>query len=260
MDNGFAEMMSQMRFFSLGIVLRDKPKDSDFIDVWPSEQHPYVDGDLTKAPNVALKAKWIRTDNSQRITSPDVCAKESVRIYRYADKDIYFWEPAGYEPGLRKKETIVWVVSNNPDQSSPTDAPNIGNQFFIKVSSDDKTFHIHTPTNDGEKVGMDIVGDWNKGILTYTDTKENVIESNGETDRITISTQNEVVVKAANKIAALSKVVFIQCLEADVRASGKMTFITPTMELQGDLKVTGDIKGGGDIEIDGVGRASAWIP
>ena len=260
MDNGFAEMMSQMRFFSLGIVLKDKPKTSDFIDVWPAEQHPYVDGDLSKAQGVTLKAKWMRADNTQRVTSPDVCAKESVHIYRYADTDQYFWLPGAYEPGLRKKETIVWVVSNNPDQSSPTKAPDIGNQFFIKVSSDDKTFHIHTPTNDGEKVGMDIVGDWDKGIFTYRDTKSNVIECNGETDRITVSAQKEVVIKAAEKIAALSKVVFIQCLEADVRASGKMTFITPTMELQGNLKVTGDIEGGGGINIQGVGQGSAWIP
>jgi len=266
MSDGFSEMMSQMRFYSIGIVARDKPKDSNFIDVWPAEQHPFVDGDIASTKDVLIQAKWIRADNTQRITPPDVCAKESVHIYRYADSDRFFWMPAGYEPGLRKKETIIYVVSNNPSQASPTEAPDISNQVFFMISSDSKTFHFHTPTNDGEKVGMDLFGDWNKGIFTYKDTNDNILNMDGEANKFTARIQSEIVVMAKDKISVQTKNVQVQCEQADVVATTGANITTPELTqngnlvVNGDVQVNGDYNGTGNIDIGGVGNAAAWIP
>lgn len=266
MSDGFSEMMSQMRFYSIGIVARDKPKDSNFIDVWPAEQHPFVDGDITNTKDVLIKAKWLRADNTQRITPPDVCAKETVHIYRYADSDRFFWMPAGYEPGLRKKETIIYVVSNNPSQASPTEAPDISNQVFFMISSDTKTFHFHTPTNDGERVGMDLFGDWDKGVVTYKDTNDNMINMDGEANKLTARIQDEIVAMAKGKISLQTKVVTVRCEQASVVATAEANITTPILTQNGNLKVTGDLQvegnytSPGNIDIGGVGNAAAWIP
>ena len=91
---------SAFKFYSLGIVAKDKPTKTDMIDVVPIEHITDIEKDINETKTLKSKAvdqsnkpqsteiksintvtaKWISIGGSNRLSSPDVIAGETVLI------------------------------------------------------------------------------------------------------------------------------------------------------------------------------------
>ncbi|NTW91808.1 MAG: hypothetical protein HGA35_07770, partial [Erysipelotrichaceae bacterium] len=126
--------MSELKLYSLGIVVENKPVGADIIMVSPIEvlniqgagsikdASTKSEGTLKNADdkNFAtemksssyLKATWLPLGNSNRITSPDVVANETVILFKFGDVDEYYWTTIFREVELRRQETVLYGFSN----------------------------------------------------------------------------------------------------------------------------------------------------
>lgn len=176
--------------YSVGLVAANKPLNSKDIEVTPIEVLPMLDGEITDTLNttvskgtgldevafeattrssVTLKATWMPF-GSNRKTAPDVRRGEKVMIYRFGDADKYYWSEMEYDSKLRKKETIIFSISNTADEAADdTD----DNTYYFTFSTHSKTVSLHTSTSDNEPVGYDFVFNTEEGNVLLTDTNDN---------------------------------------------------------------------------------------
>ena len=123
---------SKFKLYSLGIVAKDKPTTSDIISVMPIEHITDTTGDINEESNYesnskdhknvpnktkavsknTIEATWICLGGSNRISSPDVIAGETVLIYTYADTNEFFWTTYMREPSIRRLEKVLYGYSN----------------------------------------------------------------------------------------------------------------------------------------------------
>lgn len=188
-----ADMESGLKFYSLGIVVADKSPGSDYIQVWPSEDFSSEQGKLGKTnrnykselPDINgvkktatvtggahLTAKWLPNGADNRDTSPDVAKGETVKIFRYADTEKYYWTTAMREPELRRREHVRYAYSNQPSGITPYDADT---SYFTEISTLEKYIKVKTANNDGEACKYNIHVDTAKGTLIIEDSLDNKI-------------------------------------------------------------------------------------
>lgn len=196
------DRISKLSLFSLGIVLETKSRTSDTIKVYPVEELPFVDGNISSfsksykntgvnakgvsqkidlSSSVTLEAKWIPDGVDNRITSPDVVAGETVKIYRFADTDEYYWATLMREPKLRRKETVCYGFSNI---DSGIDSFDKESSYWFEVSTHDKHIKLHTSNNDGEPFTYDVMLDTATGSLTINDNIGNIVTLNSDAQQI----------------------------------------------------------------------------
>lgn len=189
---------SKLVLFSLGIVLETKSRTSDVIRVYPVEELPFVDGNLSTfskqysntginakgveqktnlSADVSINAKWFPDGHDNRITSPDVVSGETVKIYRFGDTDEYYWTTLFREPKLRRKETVCYGFSNIEGGLSEFDKDS---SYWFEVSTHDKKIQLHTSNNDGEPFTYDFTLDTDTGSLIITDSIGNTITLNSD--------------------------------------------------------------------------------
>jgi len=272
----FTEMMSLLKPYSLGIVVIDKPETSDTIHVFPSEQLPFAEGDLSKNDRMQIKAHWVRIGDSNRFTSPDVYKGETVQIYRYADTDEYFWSDIMREPSLRKKERVIYAISNIPDKKG---IQTLETSYFVELSTKDKRVHLHTADNDGELCTYDIIIDTSKGNLTILDGKGNIVTLDSGPGNLNFKLNGSVYGDVAKNIN-------LKCTDANLNASGNVSAVvggtvivdansnislksgtvinlnapvirSDKLEVNGTISCTSDLNVGGDSNVSGVSRASS---
>lgn len=178
---------SALRRWSEGIVIKDKVEGSDIIDVTPMEKLPESHGNLDKPDQVVksstvdaqgvnrdnsatkgtgIKATWLPNGDGNRNTAPDVCAGETVQIYRVGDSNVYFWTTLYREPKIRRLETVCWMFGN---LSKKLVEWTKATSYWFEVSTKRKHVWLHTSNSDGEKFGYDIKLDTKSGVLTITD-------------------------------------------------------------------------------------------
>lgn len=179
---------SAFRIWSIGIVLEDKPGDGDLILVNPMEQIPDLNGPMDKDPDPivvegkdhrgiekkteikaskGIVAKWIPGSDGNRQTAPNVCARETVLLYKYADTDDVYWMTVYREPSLRRLEHIIWALSNRPTADNiPFDNDT---SIVLLASTREKKIHLRTPKNDGEFCRYEIDIDLARGYMRYAD-------------------------------------------------------------------------------------------
>lgn len=181
------ERQSKYRFYSLGIVVEDKKDGNDFIKVTPIEEITMANGLISgvksnykvntpdakgvkRANNlegdVTIIAKWAPFSESNRITSPDVRASETVMIFTFADTGEYFWIDLGREPKLRRLEKVCYAYSNKPSGLDPFDKDS---SYWVEFNTKDKSVKLHTANNDGEPFAYDIAIDSKNGTINLTD-------------------------------------------------------------------------------------------
>ena len=211
--SSFREMMSQLKPYSLGIVVIDKPETSDVIQVFPSEQLPFAEGNLTTNRRMQISAHWVRIGDSNRFTSPDVYKGETVQIYRYADTDEYFWSDIMREPSLRKKERVIYAVSNIPDKGGNQ---TLDKSYYVEISTKDKRVHLHTSDNDGELCTYDLIIDTSKGNLTLLDGMGNILTLDSKPGNINFKINGSLYGDVAKNIN-------LKCIDANLKASGNIT-------------------------------------
>lgn len=184
-------MESGFKLISIGQVVKDKPLDDVYIEVYLTESMPTISGYLNTYEDVrhhivnskgkhvssftqrrkTIRARWINLYNSNRMTPPDVVTNEFVHIYQISGNDEYFW--ASISTNLRKKEKVVYQYSNKTKSLTEESVEN--ESYYFIVDTVDKQVGLHTSDNDGEKSAYDLVIDTGEGILTIKDKQGNYI-------------------------------------------------------------------------------------
>lgn len=198
---------SKLKLYSLGIVLKDKDDDGDFIEVSPIEHLPGSEGNL-KETNVKnkteipdnkgvkrivesestqrIKAKWIPFGQSNRITAPNVYEGETVVLFQFADADEYHWTTIFREPLLRRLETGHYAFSNLSKKGKEFDKET---SYWIEVSTKNKHIKLHTANNDGEPFKYDLEFNTGKGFFELKDSAGNSLKLDSNKGEFEINCQ-----------------------------------------------------------------------
>lgn len=193
---------SRFRFYSLGIVVQDKPEWDDNIQVYPAEELPMASGPIsgssyaTGGKNV-ITAKWLPMSQSNRITSPDVIAGEHVMIYAYADTDEYYWDTMFREPELRRLETVLYAYSDLQRKGKPFDK---STSYWVEWSTRKGHVHVHTSTSNGEKVGYDLMISTRESHVILKDTLDNMFKLDSTKGDFDMKANGDIQLRAAKNI------------------------------------------------------------
>lgn len=157
--------MSLLKFYSYGLVAKDKERGSNQIEVRPCEvsfsqqgflestiEIDKVDHDIRGGKDFiaipisnSIPATWIDF-NGNRITAPDVKQRELVLIWRLGETDVFFWQDRNVA-NVKRLETVVWAFSADP--SNPM-KPDLSNAYYLMISSHDKHITLQTSKENGE--------------------------------------------------------------------------------------------------------------
>ena len=183
-------MLSKLHIFSLGVVVKDKEEDSNFLYVIPYETLTDLDGELanyTESVNkviteesgtpfdgadkaAELKCEWLPFGDL-RTTSPDMVLGEQVIVWRYAKEDDYYWTPKRQDLLNRKLEHIVFTLCNTPDDQDESKTDD--KSYTITLSTRNKMLSIETDDNDKEKAKYLYSINTKEGIVSLSDNHDN---------------------------------------------------------------------------------------
>lgn len=222
------EQSSQWKLYSIGIAANNKVVDSELLYVVPIEAVSMQDGELISQPftqdaegwdgddklyrvqvktDTAIQCRWKRETN--RRTPPDVRRGERVEIYRFADRDIFYWASMGLDEHLRKLETMVIGISGTPKEEEDGTLPDHG--YHIELSTHKGSITIQTSAKNGEKCTYAIQIDAMGGKVTISDelgnnfhinSNEAIVEMENADKTIVQLNKQDIFMKAANNIAA----------------------------------------------------------
>lgn len=158
--------MSQVQFFSLGIVAEDKARNTDRVKIIPIEvsfmqptkiaaeesetEHSYSTG--ASQDNIKVKesnhitAKWWKF-NSNRVNSPNVKREDQVLVYRLGKTDMYFWVDLG-AANVKRLEDAIYAWSGDPTNQMADD---LSNAYVLNISPMDGHITLRTSMMNGEK-------------------------------------------------------------------------------------------------------------
>ena len=207
--------LSKLHRYSFGIVIEDNVNNESKIKIFPVEKLFSLGGDLTKEDKWSIKkikervieptdeykpkyvpskedlelmrtryiyANWIASNN--QITPPNVCKGEYVTIYRYSNRDEYYWSTELTDLTLRKEEHVVYTFSDKPNLDKSEDP--IEDRYTITVSPKNKTISLHTTDKYGEYTKYDLIFKTDEGYIELKDGKNNSIKLDSTQDMLTI--------------------------------------------------------------------------
>lgn len=203
------ELTSGLKWYSLGIVVKTKEDGTDIALVSPIEHLSMTEtgliGDSKTERNNKLpdqdgvqkhsevssvnyvKATWRALGSSNRLSAPDIVANETVLLLKYGDVDEYFWTTIGNEPGLRRKEDVLYGICNIPGGFKVFDKTS---SYWFQWSTKQKFVTLRTSVNDGEYTGYTVHIDTAVGNLSVSDDKGNNIVIDSVADKITLNTKH----------------------------------------------------------------------
>lgn len=263
---------SNYRFYSIGIVVEDKPEGTDYIKVSPMEELSIQDSgniadnessfkgnkgstsssDFTTqhTGKSFVRAKWNSMGNGNRTSAPDVVAGESVILMKYGNVDEYFWDEIGREPSLRRLENVLYSFSNLSGGKGSTDFDK-DTSYWVQVNTKDKFVHIHTADNDGEACTWDIRIDTGEGSLRIEDGLGNLVDWNAVAGTLH-SKFNGSITREAPEIIDKSDSHTIETTTYLNQASGSVTNDTPMVTNTGGLTNMGDADMQGNVSTPGM--------
>lgn len=270
--------MSELKLYSLGIVIEDKPVGSDFVMVSPvevlniqqsgliKEQKTTFEGTHKKADGTGfatemkarnyLKAKWLPLGHSNRLTAPDLVKNETILLFKFGDVDEYYWTTIFREVELRRQETVLYGFSNLKAGISAFDKTT---SYWLEVDTRKKTIKFHTAMNDGEFTEYDIIFDTKQGNVLFTDKRGNYIYLDSPKDTVTINMLKNIVgvagqdinVKAGRDIIANagknieatagSNITAKAGTNIEATAGSSVTIKAPNINLIGNVNIQGNI-------------------
>lgn len=207
--------MSNLYKYSIGIIARDIEEDSKFVEIFPVENQTYTDGEIDSTEDIVIDnediygnkqkilipkrvtvvAEWLVLGNSNRISAPNVKKGEEVIIYRYADTDRFYWVTMFNELDLRRKEKVIHYYGNTDLFKEEL---NEENTYWTKIDTINKKVHLHTSDNDGELTTYDIEIDTKAGVLKITDGKNNKIQLDSSTDKLSVNINKDMEITVPN--------------------------------------------------------------
>ncbi len=265
--------VSKLKLYSLGIVVSNKELKNDLIRVMPIEVITNINenletylkkytsdipdiNDKSKKTEVGgysyLEAKWVPYGEDNRMTSPDVIKNETVRIYRYADTEEYYWATIFREPNIRRQETVCTMFGNIPykDEKKRLEAFDKTSSYWWEISthsrtkdgdpkngmgSEGKLVHMHTSKNDGEFCTYDFHLDTKNGRMWFGDDRGNYISLDSKTGKWEISGVTSVTQKSPILDMLGSDVVNITSPESNL--SGGQLNVSSVTDITANLTV-----------------------
>ena len=244
---------SKFKLYSLGIVAKDKPTATDTISVMPIEHITDTKGDINQESDYESKAKdhkkvpsqsksvskntidatWIPLGGSNRISSPDVIAGETVLIFTYADTNEYYWTTYLREPSIRRLEKVLYGYSNM-SSGARSESFDRETSYWFEVDTLNKYVKLHTSDNDGELTTYDITINTKEGVLEIKDGVGNSVLMNSSEGSLTVTMNSKVTLKAPEII-----------LDGAVTTTG-----TQLIEDKATLKSGMAVSGGGGSTVD----------
>jgi phage baseplate assembly protein gpV len=281
---------SLLKLYSLGIIVEDKPVETDIVLVSPlehiniQESSPILDGETKfegsikgiggsdfkteiKAKNY-FRAKWLPFGHSNRTTSPNVIAGETVMIFKFGDVDEYYWTTIFNEPILRRLEKVLYSFGNMSTGKAtvPYDQTT---SYWFEVDTVNKLISFHTSMNDGEYTEYDITINTAKGNLRITDKKGNYIYLDSPINTLTINTNKDVIINTTEstfvnagknvEVDAGSSVLVKAGKTVEVDAGSLVRIDAPTINITGKVNIKGDTSITGNVSVKGNIKGSATI-
>lgn len=120
----------------------------------------------------SIKAKWLNR-NAWLLTPGLVRRGEEVIIWRVGDSDQYYWELMGTTNSLRRRDVMLFVISNTIDET--VEKLTHENSYFLEFNTVDKHVTLNTPMNDGEACGYTIQLNTKDGMFSISDSLKNAI-------------------------------------------------------------------------------------
>ena len=178
------QVNSRWRPIALGVVIKDKDPKSDKILVLPIEMLSQEDGLIKEDTKVIIDetvvnqdakpipakfdrksfftARWFNGGNDGRQTAPDVVAGETVELWQYSDDQTYWWKTIFREPGLRRKEHVVFAFGNIEEKGEVFD---MSSSYGFMFSTRDKKIRIWSTTSDGEPNALEMLFETDTGNI-----------------------------------------------------------------------------------------------
>lgn len=209
-------MVEQSGFaiYSLGIVAKDMPLNSNITEVFATEKMSQLRGSINDKQSIdttlkdmsgnnitanvdttmTLSCKWLPIGNSCVITPPSVCKGEAVIIYTNSGTDEYFFTTLGTDLDLRKLDSYTLFVSAKPGVDT-ADWRKKGYAFTMDAKN--KYVAITTSKFNGEAAAYQIDLDTGKGIFTISDDRDNYIQLQ--------TTRGKLIIKVAEGVEVTAK-------------------------------------------------------
>ena len=233
------DMESKFKLFSICLVATDLEEDGKVIECYPLEHATYAEDDkdhvvfkdikrdinwketipIINVEDIdtdkytvilnrkkTIKATWLPFGDSNRVTAPMIKRGETVRVYRYANTDDFYWQTLYNEFDLRRLEKVKHYYSNTQVLDEML---NDDNTYWTLIDTINKNLHLHTSDNDGEHTTYDLDIDTKVGVVELYDGKGNYIKLNSSTDTIdvftnkTINLTSETINFKANKLLTI---------------------------------------------------------
>ena len=289
------EGLSRLHFYSYGIVANNKDLSSDLIEVVPSEDMSFYDGELTDTiekveaegkdhndkefkttveTTNSIKAKWLSFTDTNRMTSPDVRRGEEVVIWRFGDADQYWWCTLQQDKKLRRLETVIYGFSNVREENTEMKHDNM---YWIEISTHRKNIGLHTSKNDGEPFAWDIQLDTKNGTFTIEDNDEGYFFYDAKKRHFKMHNKDKSyfeIEKKRAKLFTLDRIDF-ETKDLTIKASNSITFTTKDYKLTTtnfttkaskwftqvpSANFSQHVKSGADVYWGGVSYAVAHVP
>lgn len=198
------ENKSKLFIKSMGYAAANLELNSKLLEVYPVEEFGYTDGEITDERETieetgidskgntysskietsnSLVAEWMPL-GSNRFSAPNVRRGERVILLQYADDDKYYWVTLGMDDHLRRRETLIFNLSNTVDES--TKEINSTNSYSVIFSTHTKELTVQTTKTDGEEFAYILKLDVKNGLFVITDDINNQISLESKEKRITL--------------------------------------------------------------------------
>lgn len=256
---------SGLKTYCIGIVTKNKPVGTDIIEFYPSEKLSFEDGKVDEikeekssaTPNIngvthqaksersaVMEARWFPDGNDGRQTAPDVVNGETVRIYRYADSETYYWNTMLREPNLRRLEHVVTAYSNLKSGRKPF---GVESSYGWLFSTLDKKVRIWTSQSDGESFSYELLIDTKENTVRLKDNVGNEFGINSEEKIVFLkNADNSQVVLNGSKIETSSSESISETTGSKViNAPGGINITAPNVSTSGAMDVAGGLSAGG---------------
>lgn len=199
-------MHSSYKLFSLGIVTSNKLLKQNIITATPIEHitenlgqigfnpaqftHRGKDGQgrsyVTRIETAeSLQCTWL-SNESNRISPPDVQIGERVEIYRLGDSDKFFWKTLNSDIKKRNQETVVTAYKAQKTGDFTDQIPNGENSYMTEISTHNQKVTFTTSKANGEVTRYKVQFDTKKGIFHLSDDFGNIIQLDSPQKRIVV--------------------------------------------------------------------------
>lgn len=224
---------TQLKPFSVGLVIEDSVENSFYIRVIPIEQQGFHDGIITDGANVdevkgkdslgnswetsytttnALSAKWISRSSNRR-TPPSIHKGEKVQLLKYGDSEDIFWEDFGQDTKNRTTEREVKAWSNKPKRDSKE--LDHTNSYFFEVDTTTGLVTFKTNKSNGEPFAYTLQIQAKEGIVVLENDAGDVLYIDGTKKEVGMENQ------AGCKVQLLDKDINIIAIDNINMKAGK---------------------------------------